>query len=196
MENTPAMFGIIVSGRPVETDFMLTTPTQFVKIIPDADSISHIVVFLTGIQPFPEGMAGLVYFCCPDGNVKLLGDLSNEKPSAVFRVSNFKRHEQMSNDFTFGQQQVPNVAQIGISIEPILNVQQQSALVVNETSESMDVFGQKILENFMNFISSYTVTQAQMTPNATETYVPFCTVQTWYTTFQRRLQQNPCFWRH
>ncbi|XP_068082442.1 protein OPI10 homolog isoform X2 [Anabrus simplex] len=180
----------------VQTDFVLTTPTQFVKTIPDADSISHIVVFLTGVQPFPDGMAGLVYFCCPDGNVKLLGHLSNEKPSVVFKVSNFKRHEQMSNEFTFGQQQVPNVAQIGISMEPILNVQQQSALVVNETVESMNLFGQKMLENFLNFISSYTVTQAQMTPNATETYVPLSTLQTWYTNFQRRLQQNPYFWRY
>lgn len=34
-----------------------------------------------------------------------------------------------------------------------------------------------------------------MTPNPTETFVPLSTVQQWYTNFERRLQQNPNFWK-
>ncbi|XP_066991734.2 protein OPI10 homolog [Anabrus simplex] len=191
----PGMFGIIISGRPAQTDFVLTRPMQFVKTVTDADSINHIVVFLTGVEPFPDGTAGLVYFCFPDGNVMLLGHLSNEKQSAVFKVSNFKKPESKTDEFMFGQQQIPNVAQIGISIEPIINVQQQSALVVSESVESVNVFGHKMLESFVNFISSYAVTQDKMTPNAVETYIPLSSVRNWYTNFQRRLQQNPTFWR-
>jgi hypothetical protein len=53
-----AMFGLIVSGRPVQTEFQPISEVQFVATIPDADSINHIVVFLTGAIPFPEGTAG------------------------------------------------------------------------------------------------------------------------------------------
>lgn len=56
-------------------------------------------------------------------------------------------------------------------------------------------FGRKMLENFFNFASSYAVTQSQMLPNPTETFVPLSTLQTWYTNFERRLQQNPNFWK-
>jgi hypothetical protein len=33
--------------------------TQFLTTIHDADNINHIVVFLTGTIPFPQGMGGL-----------------------------------------------------------------------------------------------------------------------------------------
>jgi hypothetical protein len=42
----------------VQTEFQPISEVQFVATIPDADSINHIVVFLTGAIPFPEGTAG------------------------------------------------------------------------------------------------------------------------------------------
>lgn len=42
----------------VQTDFQPISPTQFLTVIPEADNINHVVVFLTGISPFPEGTAG------------------------------------------------------------------------------------------------------------------------------------------
>lgn len=63
------------------------------------------------------------------------------------------------------------------------------------TTTSYFQFGQKMLENFFNFVSSFAVTQAQMVPNPTETFVPLSTIQTWYQNFERRLQQNPNFWK-
>lgn len=56
-------------------------------------------------------------------------------------------------------------------------------------------FAQKMLESFMNYILSFTCTQANMLPNPTMTYVPLSTVQCWYTNFERRLTQNPNFWK-
>lgn len=56
-------------------------------------------------------------------------------------------------------------------------------------------FTQKMLENFMNYVLSYTVTQANMVVDPTSTYVPLSTVQNWYTNFERRLLQNPNFWK-
>ena len=43
-----AMFGLIVAGRLVSTTWEQISPTNVVSEIPDADSVNHLVVFLTG----------------------------------------------------------------------------------------------------------------------------------------------------
>lgn len=145
-----------------------------------------------------------VYFSWPDPNApptwQLLGHLAEDKPSAIFKISNLKKGSVGSNDMgpnmnTFGQQSFSHNAQIGISVEPILHVQQQSALVTSQTTSNFMQFCQKMLENFLNYASSFAVTQVQMTPNPNETFVPLSVLQLWYSNFERRLQQNPNFWR-
>ena len=46
-----------------------------------------------------------------------------------------------------------------------------------------------------NYATSFAVTQSQMTPNPREAYVTLNVLQNWFQNFQRRLQQNPYFWR-
>ncbi|XP_044262530.1 protein OPI10 homolog [Tribolium madens] len=193
-----AMFGLIVSGRPVQTEFQPISETQFITTIPDADSINHIVVFLTGAIPFPEGTAGQVYFSWPDPhappNWQPLGHISNTKPSAIFKISSLKKLEEMgdSMNILFGQSHIVHNAQIGIAIEPLANIREIES--ANNPSNNV-TFAHKMLENFMNFVLSYSVTQQQMVVDPTTTYVPLATVQNWYTNFERRLQQNPNFWK-
>lgn len=145
-----------------------------------------------------------VYFSWPDPNApptwQLLGHLAEDKPSAIFKISGLKKGCVGINDMgpnmnAFGQQLFSHNAQIGISVEPILHVQQQSAMVTNQTTSNYVLFCQKMLENFLNYASSFGVTQAQMTPNPSETFIPLSVLQLWYSTFERRLQQNPNFWR-
>ena len=45
-----AMFGLIVAGRLVSTTWEQISPTNVVSEIPDADSVNHLVVFLTGMR--------------------------------------------------------------------------------------------------------------------------------------------------
>lgn len=42
----------------VQTDFQQIGENKFLFTVPDADNINHIVVFLTGIIPFSDGMGG------------------------------------------------------------------------------------------------------------------------------------------
>ncbi|CAG9765142.1 unnamed protein product [Ceutorhynchus assimilis] len=193
-----AMFGIIVSGRLVQTEFQQINEAHFVTTIPDADNINHIVVFLTGSVPFPEGTAGQVYFSWPDPNAppnwQLLGYISNQKPSVIFKISNFKRLEEMSDysNMMFGQSHIVHNAQIGISIEPLCNIRE----VPSPDGQTTQVnFAQKMLKNFMDYVLSYTINQANMVPDPTATYVPLSTVQNWYTNFERRLTLAPNFWK-
>ncbi|KAL6261325.1 hypothetical protein P5V15_008845 [Pogonomyrmex californicus] len=195
------MLGIIVAGRLVQTDFQQVGENQFLITVPDADNINHIVVFLTGTIPFPDGMGGAVYFSWPDPNAppnwQFLGYISNVKPSAIFKISNLKKNHEFANSNLgiFGVGKISHVAQIGVSVEPLAVIEQQVATVTATTTNSFVEFVQKMLTSFVNYVTSFTVTQAQMTPNPTENFVPLSTLQSWYETFERRLQQNPNFWK-
>ncbi|XP_077260533.1 protein OPI10 homolog [Temnothorax americanus] len=195
------MLGIIVAGRLVQTDFQQVGENQFLITIPDADNINHIVVFLTGTVPFPDGMGGAVYFSWPDPNAppnwQFLGYVSNSKPSAIFKISNLKKNHEFENSNLgiFGVGKISHFAQIGVSVEPLAVIEQQVATVAATTTNSFVEFVQKMLTSFVNYVTSFTVTQGQMTPNPTENFVPLSTLQSWYETFERRLQQNPNFWK-
>ncbi len=90
-----------------------------------------------------------------------------------------------------------HMAQIGISVEPIAQVMQMTAAAKTAAStvDSFMEFSTKMLENFTNYAGSFAVTQSQMTPNPSETFVPFKTLQQWFANFTRRLQQDPYFWK-
>jgi hypothetical protein len=52
---------------------------------------------MLGTVPFPAGMGGAVYFSFPDpvgGQIwQLLGFITNDKPSAIFKISQLKPGE-------------------------------------------------------------------------------------------------------
>ncbi|GIY03855.1 protein OPI10 homolog [Caerostris darwini] len=176
---TAPVFAVIVAGRLVQTEFQPLDETKFVTNIVDADAVNHIVVFLTGAQPFPEGFGGSVYFSWPDPNAaptwQLLGFISNTKPSAIFKISKLKPDTNMTTPF--GVQPISHVAQIGISIEPLQQLQLQTPITASKPSnvDSFMEFTTKMLENFVNFICSFAVSASQISPTTTETFVPIDT---------------------
>nr|AAF29142.1 HSPC179 [Homo sapiens] len=141
-------------------------------------------------------------FPYPDSNGmpvwQLLGFVTNGKPSAIFKISGLKSGE--GSQHPFGAMNIvrtPSVAQIGISVELLDSMAQQTP-VGNAAVSSVDSFTQftqKMLDNFYNFASSFAVSQAQMTPSPSEMFIPANVVLKWYENFQRRLAQNPLFWK-
>uniref|UniRef100_A0A9L0K6S2 Protein Hikeshi n=1 Tax=Equus asinus TaxID=9793 RepID=A0A9L0K6S2_EQUAS len=214
------MFGCLVAGRLVQTAAQQVAEDKFVFDLPDYENINHVVVFMLGTIPFPEGMGGSVYFSYPDSNGmpvwQLLGFVTNGKPSAIFKISGLKSGE--GSQHPFGAMNIvrtPSVAQIGISVELLDSLAQQTP-VGNAAVSSVDSFTQfgvseqvmlgrlflgeykftqKMLDNFYNFASSFAVSQAQMTPSPSEMFIPANVVLKWYENFQRRLAQNPLFWK-
>lgn len=88
---------------------------------------------------FILGTAGSVYFSWPDPNAppnwQLLGYISNTKASAIFKISQLKKLEEIkTNTFqtfdVFGSQPISHTAQIGISIEMESNIMHQTPAVV------------------------------------------------------------------
>ena len=57
-------------------------------------------------------------------------------------------------------------------------------------------FSQKMVESLLNYTASFAISADQTRLKTSETYVPFSAVQNWFTNFERRLQQNPTFWKN
>lgn len=190
------MFGVIVAGRLVQTDFQQVSEMQFLITIPDADNVNHLVVFLTGVQAFPEAMGGSVYFSWPDPENPpawlLLGHISNTKPSAIFKIASLKAKKSTSHPFGVGS--ISHVAQIGIAIESLSHIALQTTVnsAAPSTIDSFTEFASKMLENFYNYAASFT----KPVPDAADSYIPLSCLHQWFQNFQRRLHHNPNFWRN
>ena len=81
---------------------------------------------------------------------------------------------------------------IFVILEPITNIQDVPPA---EDENTYINFAQKMLQNFMNYVLSYSLSQQQMIRDPSATYVPLSAVQNWYTNFERRLINNPNFWK-
>ena len=89
------------------------------------------------------------------------------------------------------------MALIGISVETLSALSQQTP-ALNTTPSTLNSrveFMMKMLENFMNFASSFGQQQSQMTPSPTETFVPMSVVQWWFENTQRKMENDPNFWQ-
>lgn len=119
-----------------QTDFQQIEVNKYLLNIPEADNINHIVVFFTDTVSLPPGLAGAVYFSWPDPNAppnwQFLGYISNNKPSAIFKISQLKKLDEMETSnggmeqqfSVFGVQPISHIAQIGVSIEPESTIMQ------------------------------------------------------------------------
>ncbi|KAF2357041.1 protein of unknown function DUF775 [Trinorchestia longiramus] len=200
------MFGVIVSGKLVQTNFEVVGDTRFVITLTDADSINHVVVFMTGTLPFPDDLGGAVYFSwpSPEGAPEwhFLGTITNQKPSAIFKISGLKTNmpAPSQNPFLLSHpQQSSHHAQIGISAEPLQVINGLTPATNAASTQSWQLeFAQSMCESVHNFCSSYARPLEQLpaagySPN--ESFVPIGTLVTWYNNFTRKLQQNTNFWR-
>lgn len=206
------MFGLVISGRPVDAAPQAITESQFAFRIPPVPSFSHIVLFLLPGTQLPEGTAASVYVQIPPSqDFKFLGGIGPGKESAIFKVSGLKNAgatkldgDAMADDA--GQPSantnntVPAGADIvvGISIEPAAQVEAQmlflkepantptTALVrQNPTTGggvTTKVLAQRIIGNAFNFLSSF----------GSDT-VPLKAFQDWWTKFERKIELDPSF---
>ena len=118
------------------------------------------------------------------------------------RISKLKtadENENMTNSFMqLGAGMPARVnATVGISVEPLVNIEGQTPAAQTEaaTVSNFMEFSQKMVENLFNYATSFAVSAVDMRTRPGETFVPFSSLQQWYTNFERRLQQNPNFWR-
>lgn len=198
--------GVIISGRPVLTDARVVSETQFAFQIPSQPSFAHIVVFLLPGITLPDGTAAAVYAQLAGATqFKLLGAIANEKPSAIFKVTDkyggpagggigdedVMVDEGMSGNGTLA---------LGISIEPVQQVaaalEQQKAqaaaaapatgnaiVLRGQNTVTTKVLAQRIIKNCYDFLTSW----------GSGDTVPLKAFQAWWTKFENRIERDPGF---
>ncbi|KAI9505806.1 hypothetical protein BX070DRAFT_188370 [Coemansia spiralis] len=201
------MFGCIVAGRLVQTNLQQVDVNKYVFELSDAQNINHIVVFLLGTIPFESGYAATVHLLWPNKSWQLLGALSNEKPSAIFRLKSTITAEEMAN--------MPNTsAELGISIEPVQAQQfggtavstsqalvPSSAMAVGNNGSAIPLqaaktFAERTLQNLFDYAMSFAAradasTMGVLGSNAAAQVLPVKVFEEWYNSFLRKLQRDP-----
>lgn len=206
------MFGLIISGRPVDAAPQAITESQFAFRIPPVPSFNHIVVFLLPGTQLPEGTAASVYVQIPPSQeFRFLGGIGPGKESAIFKVSGLKNGgpNELDGDAMIddaGQPSantnntVPAGADIvvGVSIEAAAQVEAQmatlkgsnnapSSALVRQNSATggrvtTKVLAQRIVGNAFNFLASF----------GSDT-VPLKAFQDWWMKFEKKVELDPSF---
>lgn len=204
----------------MDTAFQQVESNKFLITIPNADSINHVVVFLTGLTPLPLNTASCIFFSLPNPNAPptwhYLGYLTNEKPSAIYKLTNLNKQQlettgsavgsPMQMAFNYMQAPVIHVAQIGISVEPLESVAHMVPAVDTSASNvtSFTEFINKTVGNLYNYCSSFSRSASDLLGNPFQTnpstannaqFVPLSTIQSWYENYTRRLSNDQNFWK-
>lgn len=205
-------FGVILPPRPVITNPVTVSPTQYAFQLPSSPFFSHVVVFLVPGNPLPADTVAAVYiqFPGPNSEFKLLGAIGNDKQTAIFRVNNgiealglndeAGNEDEMTDTSNGAAADASQQITIGISIESAAIIQAQLAaqhtsssalVVVNQRPSSVPtkVLAQRIIKNAFNFLASF----AGQTTVGGEEMVPLRSLRGWWEKFERRIENDPGF---
>ncbi|KAK0311250.1 hypothetical protein B0A54_09774 [Friedmanniomyces endolithicus] len=198
------MFGIIISGRPVDATPQIVAETQYAFRVSPTPTFSHIVVFLLPGSELPPNVAASVYVQIPpSSDFKLLGAIGPGKESAIFKVHGIKPTagiidiDAMTEHTTTSASGAAGDIVVGISIEPAAQVEAQLAQMKagQQTSNALvpmhsvpssqfttKVLAQRIIGNAFNFLASFG-----------SDVVPLKAFQNWWVKFEKKVELDPSF---
>lgn len=187
------MFGCCVAGRLPQTNMTQIDETHVTFSIPNASAVGHVVIFLLGTVPFPPGYAATIHFQWPGKPFQLLGMVSNEKPSAIFRLRGAGADNQSTAGLGTPMSTEDITATLGISIETVDVVQAQVAALksssgftqqspANTSLNDPVVLAERIVKHLFNHLSSF---EMRVGP---QTVVPLGVIQKWYDALVHKLK--------
>jgi protein Hikeshi len=196
----------------VQTNLTTYSATQFAFTIPAQPTFHHIVVFVLPGSVLPPDTAAAVYIQLPnESGFSLLGAISNEKPSAIFRINNPVAAALSQDEDAMVDESAPTPTSLtgtgdiilGISIEPAVEVSQQLALLKSarvqspvEPAPSMalatrppstKLLAQRIIRNAFNFLASFAGGSGD------NEVVPLRSFQDWWVKFEKKIELDPGF---
>lgn len=215
------MFGLIVSGRPVDATPQAVTQTQYAFRVRPSPAFTHIVVFILPGVSLPADTAATVYVQIPPSqDFKLLGGIGPGKESAIFKITGLKDDvdsattdvDLMTDDATLPTDTTATAGEaivIGISIESSASVSQQLATLKPNQSTTSSVSNPStamiIPPNPNNIIGaadgpSVKLLAQRIIGNAfnflasfgSDT-IPLRAFQDWWTKFEKKVELDPSF---
>ncbi|KAI9513481.1 DUF775-domain-containing protein [Russula earlei] len=191
------MFGCLVAGRILQTNLQQIDETKAAFELPAAETINHICVFLLGTAPFPDGYGATVHFFWPGKGFQLLGMLSNEKPSAIFRLRGNYVSQSSTSQEAFSNPTQPTIgggvtAVLGLSIEPLQQVLEQVSALPSTaakpvpTPSDVVVLAEKVVKHLFNYVSGFV--SGSGTSFSPESAVPMSLIARWYESFLSKVR--------
>jgi hypothetical protein len=106
---TQQLFGVVIPGRPLITDFQVVDATKAVAVLEQPAAVTELTFFLLPSTVIPPGFGAILYYSVPPFQTwVLIGSVDPCKPSGIFRT-NWATNEEVRN--------CP-VVQLGVSLEP------------------------------------------------------------------------------
>ncbi|KAK2948181.1 putative protein Hikeshi [Blattamonas nauphoetae] len=193
-EQEPITFcGIVLPGRPVCVSLTQVSEDKYLLPIENISTTSHVCVFLTGNPPLQAEFACAIYMSLyPFESWNYLGSVSMENPSTILRF----RWPQDALDRDIS-------AQLGIGVMSLEEVrfldyqkQQERQVILNVVGDqTLNKIGQKVVENFYNYLQSATFQIPSNEPPGFMDVVPSNAVDRWMQSFDQRCRNNPRFWQ-
>eukprot|EP00758_Cryptobia_borreli_P005120 Tbor_TRINITY_DN4743_c1_g2::TRINITY_DN4743_c1_g2_i1::g.17027::m.17027 len=223
-------FGCLIPGRMPITSFQIDHISNGTVSFSSVSStkwrawVDHIpeqvVVFLTGTEPLPTGTAMAVFISCDNSaasstispfepqassvseNYFYLGCVTNETPSAIFRIPITAMISTPSGGiagitYTTSNNPCAQTCTLGLSLETTDTVANLSQTVAQPTQQYhvsiLTYVAQRITRDFMRFIYSYTRNQVDPVTNSQEgeiVQLPVNWIQKWEQRFMSRVQKD------
>lgn len=171
----------------MQTNMQAMAPGKYVFSLPEPAKINHLVLCTS--EPFQDGLGATIYYStarlqAAGAPWQFLGYLSNDKPSAVFRVRQQPADgDAMSTDDDLGE--------LGISLEPLAAIQAlatERALVAADRLAPNTSLVQRLAEHAFNFLSSFAKPAYQY---GEEQAVPLKGLHDWYSAVLRKAENDP-----
>lgn len=169
--------------------------------IPNSANVNFVTIFLLPNSEFVDvSFTALIYFQLPNSQeFKLLGGINPNKPSAIYKLSNFRPASHVptnDDDLEIDDNSQQGDIQIGISIEP---TPQAEVLLANEkaqvtkqlppplvpkTPSETAALANKIVGHAYNYLGSFIDASGK---------VPMKAFDSWWDKFKTKLANNPSF---
>ena len=158
----PQLFGLLIPGRPVRTDFIPVDEagTKFTLIITDENplTISDIVFFLLPGIVLPPGTGAVVYWMVEGSGFETLGAITPVRPSGVFSTAWANNDAilsavNQSASSSMGEMQTFVSITIGVSIEELSNIQNLG--IVTKGVEDRVLTAKHIAVDLFNYLKSF-----------------------------------------
>ncbi|SGY20541.1 BQ5605_C016g08088 [Microbotryum silenes-dioicae] len=199
---TSTGFAIVVPGRAVQQAIAVPdTAGQFAISLDNAEALNHICVFQTA--PLPEGYGCTLHFDPGKGTGwSLIGGLTNEKPSAIFRLRGNLIPSSSSSTLSapsFSSPTSTTSATLGILCEPLAAVEAHlaqlpissansnigaGALVLKDPMTNPTTLAMLVAKNMFNAIAGF----AQQIPGTMTYAVELGVVEKWYSRFVEKIK--------
>ncbi|OAQ25125.1 DUF775-domain-containing protein [Linnemannia elongata AG-77] len=202
------MFGCIVAGRLVQTNLQQVDVNKFTFQLDDAEAINHIVVFLLGTIPFQQGFAATVHLLWPNKTWQLLGMLSNEKASAIFRLkavmSQIATLASSSSSSSSSTSTIPSNALV-----PLSSINNSNTTTASP--DSVAALAQKVMSHLYNHVTSFATAvvpqgstvlvptggpgsaMGALANQADMTFLPVRAFNDWFQNVVRKAKADPMF---